>query len=302
MNSKIPVILDTDIGGDIDDTWALAMLLKSSELDLKLVVTDSGNTTYRAALTAKLLQIAERTDIPVGVGIHQTDETGPQEAWLDGYTLADYPGTVHQDGVAALIEMIMTAPDPITLLCIGPVPNIRAALAREPRIVEKARIVGMFGSVRKGYDGREAIDAEYNVYSDADACRQMFTAFPEVTITPLDTCGLVRLDGEKCQKILTCPDPLIQALMENNHIWARNVAWTHVDTHKQSSVLFDTVAVYLAFAEELLKIESLGIEVTDDGFTRVNDQAKTIRVATEWRDLPAFTDLLVERLTVSTKK
>ena len=48
------------------------------------------------------------------------------------------------------------------------------------------------------------------------------------------------------------------------------------------------------------ELESLGIEVTDDGFTRINDQAKAIRVATEWRDLPAFTDLLVERLTAST--
>jgi inosine-uridine nucleoside N-ribohydrolase len=55
VNKPIPVILDTDIGGDIDDTWALAMLLKSPELDLKLVVTDTGNTTYRAGVAAKLL-------------------------------------------------------------------------------------------------------------------------------------------------------------------------------------------------------------------------------------------------------
>ncbi len=38
-NNPIPVILDTDIGADIDDTWALAILLRSSELDLKLVTT-----------------------------------------------------------------------------------------------------------------------------------------------------------------------------------------------------------------------------------------------------------------------
>jgi inosine-uridine nucleoside N-ribohydrolase len=300
MEAKIPVILDTDIGGDIDDTWALAMLLKSPELDLKLVVTDSGNTTYRAALTAKLLQIAGRSDIPIGVGIHQTDETGAQEDWLDGYTLAHYPGTVYEDGIGAMIELIMAAAEPITLLCIGPVPNISAALAREPRIVDKARIVGMFGSVRMGYDGRNEADPEYNVYADITACRQMFAAFPQVTITPLDTCGLVSLDGANYQKILACRDPLIQALIENNHIWAENVTWTYVDTSKQSSVLFDTVAVYLTFAEELLKMETLGIEVTDDGFTRINDQAKAIRVAAEWHDLPAFTNFLVERLTANT--
>jgi inosine-uridine nucleoside N-ribohydrolase len=46
----IPVILDTDIGTDIDDTWALAMLLRSPELDVRLVVSDTDNTDYRAAV------------------------------------------------------------------------------------------------------------------------------------------------------------------------------------------------------------------------------------------------------------
>ena len=46
--APIPVILDTDIGDDIDDTWALALLLKSPELDLKLVVGDYGEAQYRA--------------------------------------------------------------------------------------------------------------------------------------------------------------------------------------------------------------------------------------------------------------
>ena len=51
---RIPVILDTDIGGDIDDTWALAMLLKSPELDVRLVVSDTGDTTYRSRIIARI--------------------------------------------------------------------------------------------------------------------------------------------------------------------------------------------------------------------------------------------------------
>lgn len=90
---RIPVILDTDIGGDIDDTWALAMLLRSPELDLKLVVTDTGNTAYRARVAAKLLEIGGRTDVPVGVGIHLADETGPQEPWVAGYELRIIPAS-----------------------------------------------------------------------------------------------------------------------------------------------------------------------------------------------------------------
>jgi inosine-uridine nucleoside N-ribohydrolase len=52
---KIPVVLDTDIGYDIDDTWALGFLLKSPEVDLKLVVSDTHDTTYSAQLLAKFL-------------------------------------------------------------------------------------------------------------------------------------------------------------------------------------------------------------------------------------------------------
>ena len=66
---KIPVILDTDIGNDVDDVWALVMLLKSPEVDIRLITTGTNNTIYRARLVAKLLEIAERTDIPIGVGI-----------------------------------------------------------------------------------------------------------------------------------------------------------------------------------------------------------------------------------------
>jgi len=49
----IPVIIDTDIGTDIDDTWALAYLLNSKEIDIKLVLTESHNTPARAKVAAK---------------------------------------------------------------------------------------------------------------------------------------------------------------------------------------------------------------------------------------------------------
>lgn len=65
----IPVILDTDIGLDVDDVWALAHLLNCPELDIKLITTCTGDTTYRAALVAKMLEVAGRTDISIGVGL-----------------------------------------------------------------------------------------------------------------------------------------------------------------------------------------------------------------------------------------
>jgi len=298
VHKRIPVILDTDIGTDIDDTWALAMMLKSPELDVKLIVTDTGNTTYRAKIVARMLEIGRRTDVPIGIGIPLEDAAGTQAPWVEGYELSRYPGSVYEDGVGALIDTIVGSPEPITLICIGPVPNISAALEREPGIAERARFVGMHGSVRRGYGGSEKISAEYNVARYPQACQKVFAAGWDITITPLDTCGLVRLEGKKYRAVRDCEDPLVQALIENYRIWAKDTEWAkELDTEIQSSVLFDTVAIYLAFSEELLVMENLGIRVTDDGYTVIDDDARMINCAVGWKNLLAFEDLLVQRLT-----
>src|SRR6478736_2203453 len=95
--APIPVIFDADIGDDIDDTWALGFLLRSPELDLKLVVGDNGKPEYRAKLFARFLEVAGRTDVPVGIGVAAvTKKNERQGEWIKDYDLAKYPGTVHQ--------------------------------------------------------------------------------------------------------------------------------------------------------------------------------------------------------------
>jgi len=300
---KIPIILDTDIGWDIDDTWALAMLLRCPELDIKLVSTCTGDTAYRAKIVAKLLQTAGRSEIPIAVGL-PTPPNRPQEPqlqWLKDYDLDQYPGPVFSDGIQAIVDTIMNASEPITLISIGPLQNIAAALKLQPQIAQKSRFIGMQGSVRKGYDDSDKIVAEYNVIKAIAECQTVFTAPWPVTITPLDTCGLIRLTGEQYQTIMTSSDPLLQALIENYRLWSQAMGgdWPNMFPH-QSTILFDTVAVYLAFSEALLTMEDLPIRVTDDGYTRIDPQGKQIRCATSWKDLEKFHDFLVERLTATT--
>jgi len=294
--NRIPVILDTDIGSDIDDTWALAMLLKRPELDLKLVTTCSGDTSFRARICAKLLETAGRTDVPVGVGIRGEDRPIGQAKYVAGYELPDYPGTIHEDGVQAIVDAVMSSPDRVTLVAIGPLTNIAAALEREPRVAEKARFVGMHGSVRRGYNGSPRIDAEYNVREDIPACRRAFSAPWDKTVTPVDTCGLVRIKGEKYAAVCGSEDPMTHAVIENYIYWGESGTYA---THEmgESSVLFDTVAVYLAFADELCEMERLGIRVTDDGLTVEDSDGAMMNVATAWKDLAAFEDLVVGSLT-----
>ena len=297
---KIPVILDTDIGDDIDDTWALGLLLRSPELDVKLVVSDDGKPLYRSKLLARFLEVAKRTDIPVGLGM-QTDKKGEggQSAWVKEYNLNRYPDKVYPDGVQALIDTIMNSREPITVLALGPVPNLAAALEREPRIAQRAKFVGMYGSVRVGYGGSKTPHAEYNVKQDVAAAQKAFTAPWPMTITPLDTCGIVDLQAERYQRVRRSNDPIAAAITENYRMWSaaqpRQNQPDPFETH--SSILYDTVAVYLAYSQDLVKMEELPLSVTGEGMTVIQPGAKQIQVATEWKNLDAFRDLLVQRLT-----
>jgi inosine-uridine nucleoside N-ribohydrolase len=294
-----PVILDTDIGDDIDDTWALGLLLKSPELDLKLVVGDYGRPQYRAQLLAKLLERAGRSDVPVGVGLDLAAQGGSRQAeWVKDYDLKKYPGKVHADGVQALIDTILKSPQPVTLICIGPVPNIAEALKREPRIAQKARFVGMHGSVRVGYGGNKQPHAEWNVKCDAKSCQAVFTAPWEMTITPLDTCGLVNLTGDKYRRVRGSQDRIAADIIANYRVWVKSDTKLPANmADEKSSTLFDAVAIYLAVRQDLCVMEKLGIRVTDDGMTVIDPQAKQVNVATSWKDLGGFLDFLVERLT-----
>ena len=308
---KIPVIFDTDICDDIDDTWALAMLIQSPEFDVKLVTTAVGNTQSKAKTVAKFLETVGSTDIPIGIGVQQHKGRHRQDAWAKDYDLSSYPGTIYEDGVQALIDTIMKSRRKIKLVAVGPLPNIAAALEREPKIAEKAEFVGMHGSIYRGYGNDPTPSPEYNVRAFAKEAQKVFTAPWDMTITPLDTCGIVQLKGQKYQKVLNNDSPLTNALMENYRAWYRqgirndNKDLTREELDKRvdqkcnsgSSTLFDTVGIYLAMSTELVKTEKLPIIVTDDGYTRIDNKGKEINCATEWKDLGAFEDLLVERLT-----
>jgi len=292
---KIPVILDTDIGDDIDDTWALGLALKCPEFDVKLVVGDHGKPLYRTRLIAKFLERAGRTDIPIGMALDtRMHGGGRQSAWVADYNLNRYPGRIYPDGVQAIIDTILQSPEPVTVIGIGPVPNLAAALQREPRIAQKARFVGMHGSVRKGYGNSPQPHAEYNVKEDASACQRVLGAAWDIIITPLDTCGLIQLKGAEYARVRQAADPICQAILENYRIWLEAGQKAQADT--RSSILFDTVAVYLAIEDRLCTMEELGIRVTDDGFTVIDPAAKKMRVATAWKDQPAFDRWLASRL------
>ncbi|MEM6362992.1 MAG: nucleoside hydrolase [Planctomycetota bacterium] len=301
-NGKIPVIFDTDIGSDIDDTWALLYLLRCPELDCRLVATDSGQGMYRARLAAKFLQAAGRSDVPVGICPMDRDGVGNQQDWLGDYSLDTYPGTIYDDAVDAIIQTIHASAVPVTLICVGTVPNIAEALRRDPTICRNARFVGMHGSIELGYDGSPNPARESNVRYGVEPLRKTLAANWNCSITPLDTCGLLSLDGARYQRLTSSDDPGVVALMQNYRAWLHRVPWLAVkpDPDLASSILFDMVAVTMAFDESWFKMKTLPVVITDDGYTRVDPQhGRPVRCAMAWNDFDDYRDHLVERLLIS---
>ena len=276
--APVPVILDTDIGDDIDDTWALAMLLGCPQTDLKLIVTSTNNTPGKARLVGKLLQYMGREDIPIGVGVKTSDKEFAQQKWLGEWNWENYQGVVHEDGVQALVDAINASPTPPVLMAIGPLTNLAAALQRDPSIASKCRVVLMAGSIYKDYGGNEGRSAEWNVVCDTPASQAVFSAPWEISITPLDTCGQLRLAGEEYRQVVDSACPRAKAVIENYDLWAHR----HHHPANSSSVLFDTVAAYMTFDESLLNMETVKLIVDDGGFT-VPDEGKEIGRAS-WRE------------------
>ena len=299
MNAKkIPVILDTDIGLDVDDTWALGLLLKCPELDVKLITTSSDNTPLKAKLVAKFLEKVGRTDIPIGIGIEENRKKGWQYPWIKDYDLSQYPGAIHNNAAEMICSTITDSNTPITLIAIGPLGTVAKSLELKPNITDNSRFVGMHGSIRVGYWGSDKQHKEYNVKKNIKACREVFQAPWEKTITPLDTCREIRLTGLLLDRFMKSDNLVVNSIKENYNIWKKKIlAKLIMEKKDHTSTLFDTVAIYLGFSEDLLNIEELKIEVTDSGLTQISDNGNLIRCATSWKDVQAFKELLVDRLT-----
>ena len=298
----VPVILDTDIGSDIDDTWALAHLLRCPELDPKLILAASGDVRFRARVAAKFLEASGRADLPVGLGVPgETPEADRNQGpWVRGYELDRYPGEIAEDGVGRMIRLIMDSPEPVTIIGIAPAYNLAEALRREPAIAGRCRLVGMFGSFALGYGGAPPPSAETNVRVCPASARAALSApWRDVLLTPLDTCGLAVLDGPLYHRIWSAThDPSLRALIENYCVFAPRVGWMHCDYFAlRSTVLFDCVAVYLAYSEDLVETETIRYRVTDDGHTVPDPSGDCVaRVALRWKSLDAFHEHLAGRL------
>jgi purine nucleosidase len=252
---KTPILLDTDIGTDVDDAFALALILHSPELELLGVTTVSGDTQARARLAAKMLWEAGRPNIPVVAGEPGKPLPIEQTRWAEGFTS---PALRSEKAVDFLKAQIERRPGELTLVPIGPLTNIGALLRQDPAVAKKIKqIVMMGGSITYGYEPGSGPIAEYNIASDPAAAQVVFSSGIPILMAPLDVTAMLQLDAAARQRVFTHLSPLTNALTLLYHLW-----------NQPTPTLFDPMAVAMLVQPSLCETKPLAIEVDAQGFTR----------------------------------
>lgn len=212
--STLPIILDTDIGTDVDDLLALAFLWGSPEVDIKGITCAYGDTELRARIIHKLFHLANKTPIPVCVGAKRTLLNRKPIFWEghEGQNILspdDPPAPTHfPDAVDFLIQQVKESQQPIHLVAIAPLTNIALACIREPDFPKWVRGMSLMGGVNRPPDRLELPVAEHNILCDPDAAQIVFRAFSEaktpVTVVPLDVTTQVRLYPSAVKEFRAC--------------------------------------------------------------------------------------------------
>lgn len=287
--ARTPVILDTDIGTDIDDAYALAALLQRPELELLGVTTVSGDTAARARLAAKLLDVAggPAAAVPVYAGEPGSEQYLRQADWAREFRAPN----LHDAGAVRFMRDAVTArPGQVVLIAIGELTNV-AALLRDPGVAPRVRAIALMGgSIYRGFAPGSKPEPEWNIKSNVAAARAVFASGVPLWVAPLDSTADLRLTPEMRVTLFSRGTPLNDALAALNSIWRHTNTWK-----AENPTLFDVLAVELVAPRHAYPLRALRIEITDDGMTRPIEGAPNARVALEV-DAAAFMQEFVGRL------
>jgi len=288
---RVPVLFDTDIGTDIDDAYALALILRSPEIELIGVTTVSGDAVARARLAAKLLAVegGAAAKIPVYAGTSTATQYIRQTEWAAGFASP----ALHTDGgVAFLRAQIEARPGELTIVAVGELTNVAALLSSSPGIAGKIkRIALMGGAVRRGGQPGSKPEPEWNIKSNAAAAQTVFTSGVPLVVGPLDATADLKLTPAHRVRLFTRGTPLTDALGALDYIW------THTNTWKGATpILFDLLPIAAIVDPGIATFEGLHIVVDANGLTReVAGQPANAQVAVA-SDAATVVDALVERL------
>lgn len=285
ISSAEKIIIDTDIGSDIDDAFAVALAVKSPELEILGVSAATGDTHSRAKLLDRLLGELGRSEVPVAEGISSKGGLS-QQLYADG---GHFAKESHPVAIDFILDQIRRYPNQITLVAIGPLVNVAGVIDRDPETFRKLkRVVIMGGSVYLGYDdlgyaAPHGPDAEYNIASDIPAARKLFQSGVPLFMMPLDSTQL-KLDEVKRAFLFRQGIPVTDALATLYYEWG-----------SQTPTLYDAMTIAYIVDPSLCPVVPMRIEIDDRGFTRPKEGAPNANVCLR-SDSEAFFRFYLRRL------
>ena len=274
QSSKI--ILDTDLGDDIDDAWALAFVISYQGFTPLGVTITHGNTPERAKIACKMLHIAKRDDIPIFIGRKTNDKVFQQYSWAEDFTAKL---AAKKPAADFIVETVKRYPGEVTLLAVGPLQNIADALRKEPNLGRYVkRVVLMSGCVYGASFSPGKPVREWNVYQSTADAQLVYGAGLPLTIVPLDATTQVQLSDQERQRVSDYDSPLTYALECLYRLWLTNPT-QRMTLHDQLAVA-ETARPASFFAKQ----EMLPLIVDDQGYTRIDrERGKPVTICLEPR-------------------
>jgi inosine-uridine nucleoside N-ribohydrolase len=259
---KTKVILDTDIGSDIDDAVALAYLLAQPECELLGITTVTGEATRRAMMASALCRIAGK-DVPIFPGVEKPMLIPPRQTkapQADALSLAGprdkgtkWPHAKkfpQGQAIEFLKKTIRANPGEVVLLTIGPLTNIGLLFAEDPEIPSMLKslvmMCGVFSNRRLGVG-----PCEWNARLDPHATAICYAAAPPVHRSiGLDVTTQVVMSADEVRKRFTAP--LLRPVLDFAEVWFKDV---------KQITFHDPLAATVLFDETLVKFERGTVEV-----------------------------------------
>jgi inosine-uridine nucleoside N-ribohydrolase len=262
------VIIDTDPG--VDDAFALLLAMRSSELKIEAITPVAGNVPLDLTLpnALRMVEIAGRTDIPVAAGARTpltrrlvTAAYAHGENGLGGAVFPE-PKTKPVDEPAAelICRIARKYPGEVTLITIGPLTNIAAALAVDSNLAGNIRGLIMMGGSLSG--GNITPAAEFNMYVDPEAARMVFQSGVPITMVGLDVTRKTTLTEEHFKQLNSGKSAVSQA--------AAKIARNAIDHTRSLGFLVgpnmhDSLAIAAFLDPSILTFENYYVDVEVNG-------------------------------------
>lgn len=306
--APIPLLLDTDIGTDVDDAVAVALLLASPEIDLRAVTTVSGDVNLRGQIARKLLALGGRPDVPVAAGIREPILRRRSFLWLghEGRGIVESGEAVPLaagHGVDVFVDTVLRERPHV--VGIGPLSNLAVAIMKDARVIEAIpHLTVMGGALHPDDPEGPPGELDYNFGSDAEATQVVLDAGIPTTVVPIDVTLRVFFTTRELARLRAVEGPLLRTLCDAIEIWWPIHRTFFADTRQYGAdvvcFLHDPLALATVFAPQFVRLESrrLRPQIINGALRlQADPTAPELTVAVDV-DAPAFVEFVADRLTM----